>query len=86
LTPEETILQQRLKKKLDGITLLVQKEKYKWLRVHLGHLIITDAVDQGIEYPVLGDFVKEFLDFFGSMDDVKMERWLTFAHTSRRTR
>jgi len=73
LTPEETTLQQKLKKKLDSIILLFQKEKCKWLRVHLGHLIITGAVERDIEYPVLHDFVKEFLDFFGSMDDVKMK-------------
>jgi hypothetical protein len=73
LTSDETILQQRLKKKLDRITLLVQKEKFKWLRVRLGYLIVTEAVDQGIEYPVLRDFVEEFLDFFGSVEDVQIK-------------
>jgi len=73
LTQEETILQERLEKKLDSIELLAQKEKFKWLRVHLRHLILTDAIDQGIEYPIVGDFVRQFLDFFGGMDDVKIK-------------
>jgi hypothetical protein len=73
LTPGETILHQRLKKKLDNIILLIQKEKFKWLHVLLGHLIVTDALDKGIKYPVLREFVKEFLDFFGDMDDVKVK-------------
>jgi len=58
---------------LDNLTLMVQKEKFKWLRVHLAHLIITNAVDMGIDYPVLQDFVTEYLDFFGDMDDVKIK-------------
>jgi hypothetical protein len=70
LTPEETILQQRLKKKLDSIIKLTQKEKYKWLRVYLGLLIIKDALEQGIKYPVLHDLVKEFFDFFDIIDEL----------------
>ncbi|KAN0112201.1 hypothetical protein V8E51_005152 [Hyaloscypha variabilis] len=71
LTPEETILQQRLKKKLDSIVKLTQKEKYQWLRVYLGHLIIKGAVEEGIKYPVLHDLVKEFFDFFDIIDELE---------------
>jgi hypothetical protein len=69
LTPDEAILQQSLKK-LENITLLYQKEKFKWLRVRLGHLIVTEAVDHDVEYHILREFVNEFLDFFGSIEDV----------------
>ncbi|PMD45846.1 hypothetical protein L207DRAFT_508600 [Hyaloscypha variabilis F] len=70
LTPEETILQQRLKKKVDSIIKLTQKEKYKWLRIFLGHWIIKGAVEQGIKYPVLHDLVKEFFDFFDIINEL----------------
>jgi hypothetical protein len=62
-----------LKEKLDNIALLFQKEKSKWLRVHLGHLIITNSIQQDFECHGVQGFVKEFLEFFGNMDDVRVK-------------
>ena len=56
---------------MDKITLLVQKEKFKWLRVALGYYIVRR--DQGINELVLYNFVRKILGLSECVEDVEIK-------------